>query len=230
MYRKARGSGSQSILNLDSLMDILSCLVGVMLFLVIYTVLELGATTFQVTVPVPIDPPVGSRRVLVLANGGTIRLLDPDRPIRDLSTGIDQVPADALPEFVRQVNQSAPTDAFFRYTLDYDAEMARVAGRERAFRIGVDEIRGETGEVLTELDPDSRYANLLSELDPDDVWIEFGVDEVTLDAFRRARDLAEQQGFATRWGPLSLDFPVSFSLTDDTQGLGPRTTLSRPTR
>ena len=48
MYRKPRGGGSQSILNLDSLMDILSCLVGVMLFLVIYTVLELGAGHGQV--------------------------------------------------------------------------------------------------------------------------------------------------------------------------------------
>jgi hypothetical protein len=227
MYRKPRGSSSQSILNLDSLMDILSCLVGVMLFLVIYTVLELGSTSFQVTVPVPLDPPVGSRRVLVLANGGTVRVLDPGRPIRDLSTGIDQVPLDAMPEFVRQVNLSAPTDAYFRYTLDYDVEMASVAGRDRAFEITVDEIPGEPGEMLQELDPDSRYVSLLGGLEPTDVWIEFGVDERTLDAFRRARDLAEQRGFATRWGPLSLDFPVSFSLTDEAQGPGPRSTLSK---
>ncbi len=227
MYRKPKGGGSQSILNLDSLMDILSCLVGVMLFLVIYTVLELGATSFQVAVPVPMDPPEGSRRVLVVANRGTVRLMDSARPLRDLSTGIDQVPLDAMTEFVRQVNLSAPTDAYFRYTLRYDAEMATVAGREQAFRISVDEIPGEPGEALQELDADSRYASLLGELDPDDVWIEFGVDEFSLDAFRRARDLAEQRGFATRWGPLSLDFPVSFSLNDEAQGPGPRSTLSK---
>lgn len=227
MYRKPRGGGSQSILNLDSLMDILSCLVGVMLFLVIYTVLELGATSFQVAVPVPLDPPAGSRRVLVLANGGTVRVLDAARPIRDLSTGIDQVPVDAMPEFVRQVNLSAPTDAYFSYTLGYDAEMAAVAGRDRSFQIAVDEIPGEPGETLQELDSGSRYASLLGGLDPNDVWIEFGVDAFTLDAFRRARDLAEARGFATRWGPLSLDFPVSFSLDDGAQGPGPRRSLSQ---
>ena len=73
MYRKPRGGGSQSILNLDSLMDILSCLVGVMLFLVIYTVLELGSTTYQVSVPVPLDRPQEARRILVLANDLTGR-------------------------------------------------------------------------------------------------------------------------------------------------------------
>ena len=93
MYRKVRTAESQSILNLDSLMDILSCLVGVMLFLVIYTVLQMSATSFQVTIPVPLDRPVESRRVLVLANAGTIRVLDPDQPVKDLATGEATCPA-----------------------------------------------------------------------------------------------------------------------------------------
>ncbi len=125
MYRKLRSSGSQSILDLDSLMDILSCLVGVMLFLVIYTVLELGATAFQVTIPVPLDRPSESRRILVLANGGSVRVLDSFRPVADLTTGIDAVPFEQTLEFVRQVNMSPPTDAHFRYALEYDEETRR---------------------------------------------------------------------------------------------------------
>jgi len=76
MYRKPRDSGSQSILNLDSLMDILSCLVGVMLFLVIYTVLELGSAAYQAEVVVSPNREPNSRRVVVLAERGTVRLLD----------------------------------------------------------------------------------------------------------------------------------------------------------
>ena len=132
MYRKPRGGGSQSILNLDSLMDILSCLVGVMLFLVIYTVLELGSTTYQVAVPVPLDRPVEARRVLVLANGGTIRVLDPARPVAELTVGLSEIAFEDAPAHVRQVNSSPPTDAAFRYELGYDEEVALVVSPDSA--------------------------------------------------------------------------------------------------
>ncbi len=230
MYRKPRGSDSQSILNLDSLMDILSCLVGVMLFLVIYTVLELGATAFQVTIPVPLDRPSDSRRVLVLANGGTIRVLDSYRPVADLTTGIEAVPLAQTYEYVRQVNLSPPTDAHFRYALEYDEEMGLLQGPDSAFTIEIAELPGEVGESLAELDETSEYVRLLDELDPEEVWVEFGVDGASLDAFRRARDLAEQRGFATRWAPLVLEFPVRYTFTPEADGPGPRDLLSKPRR
>jgi len=230
MYRKPRDSGSQSILNLDSLMDILSCLVGVMLFLVIYTVLELGRTSFQVTIPVPLDRPVEARRILVLANGGSVRVLDSARPVADLTTGIDAVPFEQTLGFVTQVNLSPPTDAHFRYTLLYDEETGLLQGRDSAFAVVIDELPGEPGESLAELDDDSDYVRILEQYAPDDVWVEFGVDGPSLDAFRRARDLAEQRGFATRWAPLTLDFPIRFTLNDDSDGPGPRDLLSKPRR
>lgn len=230
MYRKIRTSESQTILNLDSLMDILSCLVGVMLFLVIYTVLQMSATSFQVAIPVPLDRPVESHRVLVLTNGGTVRVLDPDQPVKDLATGLEALPLEDAPDYVRQVNISPPTDAHFRYRLRYDEEAALHSGRDSAFSISIAEIPGERGESLAELDGDSRFTQILDGLDPEVVWLEFGVDEASLDVFRRARDLAEARGFATRWGPLSLEFPVTFALTDSVEGPAPRSASSKPMR
>ncbi len=230
MYRKPRRNGGSSILNLDSLMDILSCLVGVMLFLVIYTVLELGSTSYQVSIPVPLDRPVESRRVLVVANGGTLRVLDTGRPVRDLVTGLDVVPFEETVTYVRQVNSSPPTDAHFRYELAYDEEIGLLAGRDSAFSIVIEELSGEPGDDLAALVADSDFERILEQYRPGETWFEFGVDGESLDVFRRGRSLAEDRGFATRWGPLALDFPVRFSLNDSTEGPAPRDLPSKPRR
>jgi len=230
MYRKPRGGGSQSILNLDSLMDILSCLVGVMLFLVIYTVLELGSTTYQVTVPVPLDRPEESRRVLVVANDGSIRLLDPERPLADLTAGLGSVPFAETLEYVQQINLSPPTDDHFRYELEYDEERGLLAGRDSALTVLVDALPDEPGDDLDRLGTDSDFEAVLSLYEPALIWLDFGVDGESLAVFRRARQIAEQRGFATRWGPLTLDFPVRFSLNDEAGGPAPRDLLSKPRR
>lgn len=229
MYRRPRSSEGASILNLDSLMDILSCLVGVMLFLVIYTVLELGSTSYEVSVPTPRDRPVDSRRVLVVANGGTIRGLDSTQPLSDLVAGIRTVALEDIEDVVREANVSPPTDQHFQYRLDFDPEGSVLDPNVREFDVEVREIPGEVGDSLHQLDSGS-FDQLLESLDPRFVWIEFAVDPVSLDVFRRARDIAEERGFATRWGPLELDFPVRFDLAAGSDGPAPRGMLSKPQR
>ena len=73
-------------------------------------------------------------------------------------------------------------------------------------------------------------AGLLALYQPYEVWFEFGVDGESLDVFRRARQIVEERGFATRWGPLELDFPVRFALNDQTDGPAPRDILAKPRR
>ena len=41
--------------------------------------------------------PFRSRRVLVVANAGTVRVLDSERPIRDLLTGVESVQRESKP-------------------------------------------------------------------------------------------------------------------------------------
>jgi hypothetical protein len=229
MYRKKRRA-SEAVLDLDSLMDILSCLVGVMLFLVIYTVLEMTAASFQLTVSVPFDRPMPSRRLLVVANEGSVRVMDHTRPVSDLMAGMSLVPFEETAEYVAQINVSPPTDAHFRYRLEYDEETALLLGRDVAFAFTVDELPGEAGDPLLGPAEASEFLAHLEEYDPEQVWLEFGVDGQSLDVFRRARRLAEERGFDTRWGPLRLEFPVRFALNDETDGPGPRNLLSKPRR
>jgi len=230
MSRRRRDRESDTLLNLDSLMDILSCLVGVMLFLVMYTVLELGSTSFEVTVPSPRDRPVDSRRVIVIASAGTVRVMDTGRPVSDLLTGAEAVEMQDVGAFVRQANLSPPTDSYFQYLLHFDEEAAVLQGRAQAYEVEIRELPGERGDSLSTPDAPSEYAALLDDLDPDDVWLEFFVDAASVGVFRRARGVAEERGFATRWSPLALDFPVTYDLAQDRDGPRPRGTYSKPQR
>ncbi|MEM7416683.1 MAG: hypothetical protein AAF389_14355 [Gemmatimonadota bacterium] len=230
MYRKPRSSEGASILNLDSLMDILSCLVGVMLFLVIYTVLELGSTSFEVSVPTPRDRPLESRRVFVVVNNETLRIMNAAQPVSDLLTFLGGASIDEVPERVAEANISPPTDNYFGYRIEFDRSTAAVEAQIRDYDIEVFELPGEVGERIDALDGASTFEAELGELDPSRFWLEFAVDSASVDLFRRARDIAEGAGFATRWGPLDLNFPVTYSLNQDPAGPSPRTALSKPLR
>jgi len=230
MYRKPRNTESASILNLDSLMDILSCLVGVMLFLVIYTVLELGSTTFEVSVPTPKDRPVDSRRILVVVNDKTVRVMDSNQPVRDLMASLQGAALDEIADLIRQANLSPPTDSYFQYRLAFDEEESVLAMTVQGFEIRVQELAGEPGDSLHQLLGESAYESQLDALDSEFVWLDFAVDSASVDVFRKARDLAEERGIATRWGPLDLNFPITYSLSEDRDGPSPRSTLSKPQR
>ena len=230
MYRKPRGGQGASILNLDSLMDILSCLVGVMLFLVIYTVLELGSTSFEVSVPTPRTQPVESRRVFVVVNDESVRMMNSSQPVADLLTFLAGATVEELPERVSEANLSPPTDNYFRYRIDYDRNAVNVGEQLRDYEILVSELPGEVGERIDRFDGTSRFEAELADLNPDFFWLEFGVDSASVDVFRRARDIAEANGFATRWVPLDLAFPLSYSLTEDVDGPHARNALSKPLR
>ncbi len=211
-------------------MDILSCLVGVMLFLVIYTVLELGSTSFEVSVPTPKDRPAGSERIVVIVNDHAVRLMDTGQPVLDLLANVAGVPLLEVPDRVRQANLSPPTDAHFSYRLDLLEEASVLDPTVREYDVIVDQLPGEVGDSMQHLDGSSRFEMTLSDLDPESNWIDFAVDSQSVDVFRRARDIAESLGFATRWGPLDLSFPTRYSLRDDPGGPSARNSRSKPQR
>ena len=86
------------------------------------------------------------------------------------------------------------------------------------------------GETFSQLDEDSRFAAALDALDPEDAWLAFAVDDESVDAFRRARELAIERGFASEFDLLTLDFPLTLPLSSDGIGdlLSRLSTLSKP--
>jgi len=230
MYRKPKSHRGETALDLDSLMDILSCLVGVMLFLVIYTVLELGSAAYQAEVVVSRERVPGTDRVVVLAEEGTVRVLDVRRPLNELLSGFEIVESFAeVPVFV-EANPRTPVDTHFTYALRYQPRSTTDLLGLLSLEIG--ERPGTVGDSIHALGPQSQFAAALRRLDPRSVWLSFAVDSASGDIFRRAREMAIASGFATGFDQLSLDFPLTLALSraglDDV--LSPVNTLSKPQR
>jgi hypothetical protein len=210
-------------------MDILSCLVGVMLFLVIYTVLELGTAAYQAEVVVSPNASPNSRRVVVLAEGGTVRVLDVRPALGELLSGFEIVQSVSEVDLFVQASGSTPSDPYFLYSLAYRA-------RPTTDLLGmldlIIEERPAVGDSLGDLGIGSRYSTALQALDPRESWLAFAVDSASIDVFRRAREVAIEQGFATGFDLLSLDFPLTLPLSNNGLNdlLSPIGTLSKPQR
>ena len=233
MYRKPRGQSGSDTLDLDSLMDILSCLVGVMLFLVIYTVLELGSAAYEAEVPVFRAPPAGADPVVILATDGALKPVDVRRPLSRLLRGYEILrSAGEIPVFVQQANADTVRDAYFEYRLAFDERYQEFVDPLGPLLLEVRELEGVTGERLRDLDRESAYAALLADLDPDQHWLSFEVDSASVDVFRRAREMGVQQGFTVLWKPDEMEFPFTHRLAGGslTDLLRSRSVQSKPQR
>jgi hypothetical protein len=211
-------------------MDILSCLVGLMLFIVMYTVLQLGTAAYQAEVIVSREPTPGSQRVVVLCNDGAVRVLDVREPLRELLTGFEIV--QSVSEIGRFIegNRRTPSDPFFTYSLQY--QFRPTTDFYAMLNLEIAEQPGTVGDSLHHLDAGSEYAEALFDLDPDEAWLAFAVDSASVDVFRRAREMAIAEGFATGFDLLSFDFPLTVALSEDGMDdlLSPSSTLSKPQR
>ena len=194
-------------------MDILSCLVGVMLFLVIYTVLELGSAAYQAEVPVFRAPPSGAEPVLVLAEGGTLRPVDVRAPLSRLLRGIEIIRREDIPVFVEQANERPVVDPWFEYSLTYDERFQEIGIPLETLALEIRERDGAVGDSLHQLDGTSPFGALLADLEPDEHWLAFRVDSSGVDVFRRARTLAVDRGFTVLWSPERIEFPFVHTLS-----------------
>jgi hypothetical protein len=228
VYRKLRKRGGANPLGLDSLMDILSCLVGLMLFIVMYTVMQLSTAAYQAEVLVSREPTEGSRRVVVLAANGTVRVLDVNPALRELLSGFEIVQSvDEIERFI-SANPRTPVDRFFQYGLEY--HFRPTTDFFAMLDMTVAELPGVVGDSLHQLDDRSRFATTLREMDAESAWLAFAVDSTSVDVFRRAREMAIAQGFATGFDLLTFEFPLRVALSEDGMGdlLSPLTTLPKP--
>lgn len=230
MYRRLRKRDGSSALGLDSLMDILSCLVGLMLFIVMYTVMQLGTAAYQAELLVSREPTEGSRRVVVLCTNGTVKVLDVRQPLRELLSGFEIVQSvDEIERFI-EAKPRSPQDRFFDYALSY--RFRPTADFYAMLDLRISERPGVVGDSIHQLDDRSRFASALREMSSEDAWLAFAVDSVSADVFGRAREMAIAEGFATGFDLLTFDFPLSVALSEKGMDdlLSPLSILSKPQR
>ncbi len=231
MYRRKRHREEGNPRYIESLMDILSDLVSVIVFIVMYAIMELGSQSYQAEVLVSREPGVGSQRVLVVCEAGTVRVLDVRPPLVELLDGYEIVQSVGEIERFIVSNQRMPTDRYFSYSLLY--EFRPTTDFYAMLDLEIGEVGSTVGDSIHQLgDEGSSYAAALRDLDPADVWLSFAVDTASVDVFRRAREVAIAAGFATGFDLLSLEFPLRVALSEDGLDdlLSPLNTLSKPQR
>jgi hypothetical protein len=198
--------------NFDPLMDVVTNVVGVMLFVVIFAVMEARGSTVRMLTPLLSQPGPGQSRVLYLCEHGRIRQFGLDRALAPITQEAADLSFDRIPEFVRQFNDRNVHDEEFRYRLSWDTQLG-LYNRRRTVSVTAEDL----GTAATD-DGLRRFEQSLDHLTPGRNWVSFLLDSESLDVFRKARDTAVAHGFAVGWDPGRLAFPM----TQCVLGCGPR--------
>lgn len=208
MYRQKRARTSGNNWDLDALMDVLSCSVGILLFVIIFAVIEARGSSIAIYAPLMREPPAASSRIIVLCQDGNIRLLEIDKALETLLEGSDKLAYSEVPAFVEHANEGKVADRFFRYRLLYRDEGLGSNDRKRVVSLRVEEKPGAEGEDVTALRSGSSFFEReLANLDKNRHWLAFAVDVDSLDVFHQARKIAMDKGFSSGWDPLEMRFP-----------------------
>lgn len=207
--------------NLDPLMDVVTNVVGVMLFVVIFAVIEARSASITMLTPMLTAPKSTQSRVFYLCDGRTLRKFDFDSAQDDVSRMAKGLTLAGLPRMVKRFNDAGVRHGDFVFRLEHQIEWpTRFRPSIKLFLISED--ARDAAAPSPDLDA---FANSLDALDPAQHWIAFLVDASAIETFRAARDLAAQRGFAVGWDPGSLSFPGRHCLagcggSGDDVGLG----------
>jgi len=197
--------------NLAPLMDVLTCTVGVMLFVVIFVVLEAKSQTFTLSAPFQKgEPPKNSLRNLFFCKNGKIKFFDIKRADDSLFYKAD-VSFDNVPDIVAAANKRNVSDSFYKFAFDYTESTSLFGQRQRRFIINVTELNPEGGEGSADLDSaKSQIGKMLAHLDPKRNWVALALaDEESIAVFRKARKIANCAGIPNGWDPVKLSFPLA---------------------
>lgn len=206
----ARRSRTAATLSLDSFLDIVTNVVGVLILVALVTVLSAADVKVSLGTPVIHEPPKDSQRVLYECRHNQLFRMDEpsldalvNRTVLAYGAGsavdIDEVPA----LFERQ----DVGDATYRVR-------ARVAdGRLEKHVVWIYEPRpssqGETAAMLR--DEGSSFRRHLESLDRRRHFLYFVVREDSFEVFMAARKWARQRGFDTGWHPRKKRAELAFS-------------------
>jgi hypothetical protein len=197
------------------LADMLTNTVGVVIFILIFTVLAAGGASFVKRLP--IEQPRGNARPIEFACiGGRIYFLD-DAPLERL---------------VKDAGPVSKFEDFAAFRQRFDGKTARGADVLVTGRAGLAEVdRGgfklvramvradytidlQAGESATAIGgPDSRIRAALAALDRDRSFAYFRVSPDGIDAFQAARDVAAGLGLRVGWTPHTTGNTLNYTLS-----------------
>jgi hypothetical protein len=190
--------------------------VGVMLFIMIFTVLTAGGAVVARRLPMEHDTNAKPLffvcvrdRLLPVPDAIGAKFLEPlGKP-----KSYDEVGA-----WVQRYNARRIEDEYFVITGKGDARYMDLGVQKQAsldLSIWLTPKEGAGATVADLQDADARFRQILREYQPKDHFVYFLVYPDSLTIFEKAREAAIQMNFGTGWDPRGHDDRVSFCLTGD---------------
>lgn len=219
MFKRRIGLGGFDV-NLDPFMDILTATVGMVLFVVIFAVVESRGVYVKMLIPMLQSPPQGSQRKVMICQQGKIRCFDFDDSLEELIKGYKKLDYHAVPDFVKKANRKNIKDDNYSYKLEYDEVHLSFFQYNRSISVVINPIEGNSGESTKELEIDlknletgrtemltSKFASSAKEWSKLNLWVAFLIDRDSLEIFRIAREILRIHGIPSGWDPLTFSFP-----------------------
>jgi len=195
-------------LSFDSLLDILSNVVGLMVVIAGITALDSRNVTISLGTPILRDPPQGAKRILFECRDNRVVPVDEqaiDKSIiRCLKTyqKKNKGKRATVGDLARLFKQADVGSKCYRVEVD--------AGRNVAFLYQPRQAeQGEPGARIRK--PGSDYGRIINSLDAERQFVFFIVRSDSFEVFRTARRIARDLGLATGWHPIAPDDPLRFN-------------------
>ena len=222
MARIGSRRGNEDLLPIDSLMDILTGTVGIMVIVAVFVVLEVTGMSFTLFKPIGRDPQENMQMERVLLQDGKLRVLSIRQAVVKLvaqvksGTGFDSI-------------DTIADDHWFKYSLKVEDKVYAISNsvkyRMPQLQMIISERAGADGEDINELtNPKSHFRSILAQMDPEKSWLLFMVDGNSIELFRKVREISHASGFVSGWDPTKkMSFPYTVVLSGPGSGESPVT-------
>lgn len=221
MPRLKRSFDFLESVNLDSLMDLLTCTVGFLLVVVILSVIDARGVSIPIFRPIASEPKEGTKRMTFICSEGRIRPFLIDSIFREATRGVNY---NNIPSLIKAANKKRYTDGFFYYFFDFEETFVQsyffYTSSRRDIIVLVEENGNDYGETAIQLKSDSsRVASLIKSFKGEKVWCSFLLaDDESIEVFRTVRSLASKDSIASGWDPAFIEFPYVVNFTRPGEG------------
>lgn len=200
-----KGGGGASV-NLDSFLDIMTCLVGVLVLIIILTGLD--AAQIRVLIPTPMEYDTDKRPIFIEARNNQLYRV----PVQELQQLAD--------EAVRRLSREAAGNVERLLTMLQDLDV----GTEQyqidltyfmVGQFGVLPVEGAEGYELDDWEnesPSDWYGRILNALNQEEEFVSFIVRDDSFEVFKVARHLAWLSEIDVGYELLGLDEPIRFGM------------------
>lgn len=192
--------------NLDSFLDIMTCLVGVLVLIIILTGLD--AAQIRVLIPTPMEYDSDKRPIFIEARNNQLFRI-PLAEFQEMAeTNLREVSRQAggnLEQLLQLIQKLKVGTDYYELDLSYF-----MVGQ-----YGVRPIEGVAGYPLTHWDRESPrdwYGGILASMNKEEEMLTFFVRDDSYDVFKRARHLAWHQDVDVSYELLDVNEPIKFGL------------------